>query len=160
MYPWRPRAAGSSVESSIPARFYHSAIPPREIPILGVGSVSLPLKSYAGSSGSATLVLEDVLHVRDADTSVICATMLMGTHQINTPLRQPDDAWVRDRTSGHRLGIFELLGKGGEVPKLRLKGQKPGDASFPKNATLENLAVAWPPWEVKKCQEKLRRPAK
>ena len=146
--------------TAFPSEVLPYGLPPREFPVLGIGSVSLPLKSYANKPGSATLVLDDVLHVPDAYTNIVCAGLLMDTHQLDMPLNRPDGAWVRDKTTGRKLGICELLGKKGEVAKLRLKGQKPGEASFSKDTTLEKLGVVWPAWEVERCKEELSRPAK
>ena len=146
--------------TAFPSEVLAFGLPPREFAVMGIGSVSLPLKSYANKPGSATLVLEDVLHVPDADTNIVCAAKLMDTHLLDSPLKRPDGAWARDKATGRKMGICELLGMKGEVPKLRLKGQKPGEASFSTDAELQGLGVVWPVWEIVKCEQKLSRPAR
>ena len=118
-------------------------------PVIGIGSVSIPVKPYTNKPGSNTITLSDVLHIPDAFSNVVCMSLIKEDFDIEGCSVPWDGGWIRNKQTagGRKLGIIEVP----LLQKLRLKGQPAGHTSLGDKSTFGGLL--WPPDEVEKWEK-------
>ena len=114
------------------------------LPVLGIGTVSLPLKRFGNRPGSKELLSHNVLHAPDLICNVVYAAMLM--KDCTCTFDGVLEGILEGNSTGEALGILECPC----FPKLRLKGQAP-DCTSLNNRSISSVSVFWP------AQEQARR---
>ncbi|MCJ1330365.1 hypothetical protein MMC10_007048 [Thelotrema lepadinum] len=95
------------------------------IPVLGVGTVDLPLKEHVKKAGSNTINLRHVLHVPSSPCNIVSSSELSVCYRLDGDSLTPKIGSQR----GRQLGFVECP----KLPRLRLKGQGPAHTSLDKD---------------------------
>ena len=115
----------------------HNDTAGQPIQVIGIGTVSLPLKKKVGTRD---YILHNVLHVPGLRCNIVCASHMLKTCEIPasfslqsveqfnsrtslpTKLKDALNGTIKDKKTGSAVGLLECP----KLPKLRLKGLAPG----------------------------------
>ena len=104
--------------------------------VLGIGTVSLPLRKYAYKRGTRNLVLHNVLYARELACNIVYSKDMLKDCEIDSD--QEATGTFKEKSTGVIVGFLDCP----VLPRLRLKGQDP-DRTVLANEKSWDVSVRW-----------------